>query len=355
MKHRILSIWIALLLFGAESASAGIGVFSDSNGSDCNLTLPNLVPTSIYVLYLGQGGPEATGAEYRIDGMPGRLGGTYTATLINAPGSNLNLGHAFDGQTHNVAWPAPQPFDVNGNLLVATWIVTNMGAPIPPGTRLIVRGFPFVQVCPGTPPLITDASFNIICQERRRDDRQRRAALHCSCRAAHVDRGPQPLSVRPATGHLLAKPRQAASFRRWNEIVDGIVGVQRHVWRFTHGHESIDLDLLEVALRVGGEKTKKATVTRALQEYITRRKQTSSWNSSASSSGKDRARRAWHDRPGTRGSGRVEVHAERDVERGLPDSPGTSSIRRVENPKRPSCHHDADAGGRPVRRLHSVS
>ena len=36
---------------------------------------------------------------------------------------------------------------------------------------------------------------------------------------------------------------------------------------------SIDPDLLEEALRVGGEKTKKATVTKALQEYIARRKQ----------------------------------------------------------------------------------
>jgi hypothetical protein len=166
MKQHILSSGIVVLLLAARSASAGIGIFSDSDGSDCNLTLPNFVPTSIYVLYLGQGGPEANGAEYRIDGMPGTLGGTYIATLVNAPGSNLNLGNAFDGLTHNVGWPAPQPFDVNGNLLVATWIVTNMGPPVPPGTNLIVRGFPvpIEQPCPGS-PVVTDADFNIICQE----------------------------------------------------------------------------------------------------------------------------------------------------------------------------------------------
>jgi len=36
---------------------------------------------------------------------------------------------------------------------------------------------------------------------------------------------------------------------------------------------AIDDDLLEEALRVGGHRTKKATVTEALQEYIRRRKQ----------------------------------------------------------------------------------
>jgi len=36
---------------------------------------------------------------------------------------------------------------------------------------------------------------------------------------------------------------------------------------------AIDDKLLERALRVGGEKTKKATVTQALREYIERREQ----------------------------------------------------------------------------------
>jgi Arc/MetJ family transcription regulator len=36
---------------------------------------------------------------------------------------------------------------------------------------------------------------------------------------------------------------------------------------------SIDPDLLERALEVGGERTKKATVTKALQEFIARRRQ----------------------------------------------------------------------------------
>lgn len=35
----------------------------------------------------------------------------------------------------------------------------------------------------------------------------------------------------------------------------------------------IDTDLLERALAIGGERTKKATVNRALQEFIARRSQ----------------------------------------------------------------------------------
>jgi Arc/MetJ family transcription regulator len=38
---------------------------------------------------------------------------------------------------------------------------------------------------------------------------------------------------------------------------------------------SIDPALIEQALRVSGEKTKKAAVTRALEEFIARRKQKS--------------------------------------------------------------------------------
>jgi Arc/MetJ family transcription regulator len=36
---------------------------------------------------------------------------------------------------------------------------------------------------------------------------------------------------------------------------------------------SLDPDLIERALQVSGEKTKKAAVTRALEEFIARRKQ----------------------------------------------------------------------------------
>ena len=149
----------------ASTASAGIGIFSTPDGSDCNLTLPAFTPKAVYVLYLGQGGPMANGAEYRIAGMPGTFGVTFTATLTHAPGSNLNLGNGFDGTGHNVAWPTVQPFDANGNLLLATYTLTSLTAPVPAGTNLVVtlRSPPACDMfcC----PLTTDANFNLICQE----------------------------------------------------------------------------------------------------------------------------------------------------------------------------------------------
>lgn len=36
---------------------------------------------------------------------------------------------------------------------------------------------------------------------------------------------------------------------------------------------SLDPKLIELAVKVGGERTKKAAVTRALEEYVARRKQ----------------------------------------------------------------------------------
>jgi len=38
-------------------------------------------------------------------------------------------------------------------------------------------------------------------------------------------------------------------------------------------NQSLDPKLIDLAVRVGGERTKKAAVTRALEEYVARRKQ----------------------------------------------------------------------------------
>jgi hypothetical protein len=51
------------------------------------------------------------------------------------------------------------------------------------------------------------------------------------------------------------------------------------VWHITHPriqmatNLALDPELLESAYQIGGEKTKKATVTRALEEFIARRRQ----------------------------------------------------------------------------------
>ena len=46
------------------------------------------------------------------------------------------------------------------------------------------------------------------------------------------------------------------------------------MWRTTHGYNlSIDPELIDWALKVSGERSKKAAVTKALQEFIARRRQ----------------------------------------------------------------------------------
>ena len=164
MRLRMIATTLVTLAFASSSGFAGgIGLFSANDGSNDHLTLTLYVPANIYVLYLGQGGPTATGAEYRIIGMPGTFGANYIATLMPASGSNLNLGNAFDGTGHNVAWPVPQPFDGNGILRVATYSMVALQA-IPTGTRIMVthRNPPTNVLFPCS--LITDASFNLFCQ-----------------------------------------------------------------------------------------------------------------------------------------------------------------------------------------------
>jgi hypothetical protein len=167
MKRHIFARTIAAILLTGSSASAGIGIFTTPDGTNCNLTLLPGLPQNIYVLYLGEGGPMTIGAEYRIFGMPGTFGVTYTATLTPGPGSNLTLGNAFDGTGHNVAWPAVQPFDGNGNLLLATYTLVWFVTPaVPPGTILkVTNRSPCTDgACCFCCPLIVDAGFNLICQ-----------------------------------------------------------------------------------------------------------------------------------------------------------------------------------------------
>ena len=167
MSRIIVSVAFVTLILPHTSGHAGIGIFSTPDGTNCNLNLLPGLPQPLYVLYLGDGGPMANGAEYHIDGMPGTWNVQFLATLTTAPGSNLNLGHAFDGTGHNVAWPAVQPFDGNGNLLLATYTLIWLSAPaVPAGTILkVAPRHPCVDgACCFCCPLITDVGFNLLCQ-----------------------------------------------------------------------------------------------------------------------------------------------------------------------------------------------
>jgi hypothetical protein len=155
---------LALLCVPAICAAGppGLGIFADIDGADCNVTIVPFQFCWLHVLYLGHGGPNATGAEYSIQGFPGVFGVDYLCDLFAAPGSNLNLGNAFDGIGHNVAWPEPQAFDVNGNLLCASYrfLVLNSGLALDGVTLRPACRYPPWQFCWG--PLITDANFNLI-------------------------------------------------------------------------------------------------------------------------------------------------------------------------------------------------
>jgi hypothetical protein len=164
MLRTIATCIVLMSLAPASTFAQSIGVFTVPDGTSCAMTLTPFVSKPLYVLYRGQGGANATGAEYRITGFPGTLGSDFVATLTNAPGSNINLGNAFDGTGHNVAWPSAQPFDANGNLLCATYsmLVINPGLPVANVTLTVERRNPPTNndyLC----PLITDSGFNLVC------------------------------------------------------------------------------------------------------------------------------------------------------------------------------------------------
>jgi hypothetical protein len=158
---------VVLACLIAGNTAAGIGVYARPNPScpscEQHISIPPLVSTPIYVVYSG-GAPRAWGAEYRISGLGGVYGVNFIATLIAAPGSNLNLGNAFDGIGHNVAWPEPQDFDANGNLLLATYQILLLSAPATDCNQVLTitnRNPPtnFSYPC----PLIVDAGLNYLC------------------------------------------------------------------------------------------------------------------------------------------------------------------------------------------------
>lgn len=164
MFRLLFACLILVSLAPTSTFAQSIGVFSVPDGTSCTMTLTPFVVKPLYVLYTGQGGPQATGAEYRITGFPGTLGTDFVATLQNAPGSNINLGNAFDGAGHNVAWPSVRPFDAYGNLLCATYsmLVINPGLPVANVTLHVERRNPPTNgdfQC----PLITDSGFNLVC------------------------------------------------------------------------------------------------------------------------------------------------------------------------------------------------
>lgn len=145
-----------------------IGVFSTQThqANERCVTVDPFVFVQLYVYYIhvtGTGIP-ITGAEYKITGLPGTKDVDYVVTLINAPGSNLNLGNAFDGTGHIVAWPSNQ-MSQNDGILLATYslLVTNAALIPPTGAILEVtnRTPPTNVLFPC--PLLVKADFTLEC------------------------------------------------------------------------------------------------------------------------------------------------------------------------------------------------
>lgn len=153
--------------FSTVHGAGWIGIYSAQTHADREwcFTVAPFTPVNLYIYYVQTGDfPQANGAEYKIEDMPGTFGVSYIANLINGPGTNLNLGNAFDGTGHNGAWPAPQPFDANGGLHVATYslVVLDLSLPIN-GVRLRVSNRTPPTNAAFECPLITDAGFNLHC------------------------------------------------------------------------------------------------------------------------------------------------------------------------------------------------
>ena len=154
---------VALIVLGARPVlGQWIGVFvQPDHFAYCGFIRAN-APTPLYVLYVGWAGPRATGAEYAIVGMHGQFGVDYLASLVSAPGSNINLGNAFDGG-HNVAWPVGQPFDRDGYLLLATWCVTLLSSQsLEPTTLEVLHREPPSNASFRCPLVVTEG-FSLSC------------------------------------------------------------------------------------------------------------------------------------------------------------------------------------------------
>jgi len=161
------AVTVLAAAFSAAYGAAWIGIYTAMTHADKQwcITMAPFTPSTIYLYYVSTGDfPQANGAEYKITGMPGVVGTDFVATLTSGPGSNLNLGTAFDGIGHNCAWPAPQQFDANGGLLLCSYsiLVFNPGLAIN-GARLTVTNRTPPTNANFVCPLITDAGFELHC------------------------------------------------------------------------------------------------------------------------------------------------------------------------------------------------
>lgn len=96
-----------------------------------------------------------------------------------------------------------------------------------------------------------------------------------SCRLSRAKAAIDACSLRASLSQRRPTGREGASVSSEGLPDEGGLAVHRAMCKNLHmaTNLAIDDDLLDEALKVGGQRTKKATVTQALEEYIQHRKQ----------------------------------------------------------------------------------
>ena len=108
MKLRVIATLVAVMAFGAGSASAqSIGIFADLGSASCNITAAPFGAVNFYINVVGSGAlvtGGVTGAEFQV--LHDFEAGTILTPAANAA-SNVALGNPMTGGC-NIAFPACQ-------------------------------------------------------------------------------------------------------------------------------------------------------------------------------------------------------------------------------------------------------
>jgi hypothetical protein len=117
MHSRVFRSSLLLVSFGAlfcsvpleAAVAASISLFSDSDCSSCNLTVPAGSTRTLYIKVLTEGLPPyvtgIVGAEFKVTGLPP---GWMTTSTPN-PASHVSDGDPFGPVGTRIAFPQPQP------------------------------------------------------------------------------------------------------------------------------------------------------------------------------------------------------------------------------------------------------
>ena len=183
MKVRVIaSLVMALCLAVGSASGSSIGVYFAADGSDCDATVAQNTPVTVYLLadmYADAGTGGITSAEFQVRNWPGSWFGSPTPS----PAANISVGNPVGGGC-NIAFPTCQPPGVNGLILLYT--INAFATTAPADLRLVTDK----HTTPSNPnfqcPLVTicDEVFSLLC---------------VAGGEARINGGPCTVAVAPAT------------------------------------------------------------------------------------------------------------------------------------------------------------